>query len=103
MRPPRELHVAHATFSITVDRQACDAEDSDGLFMAGARRIVYVPGMPLDRRREVLLHEALHACVEVSRGHGLDLDAEEAVVDALTGPLLDLLRRNPDFVRFLGA
>lgn len=103
MRAPRHLEIAHATFSIRPDRAACDADDADGLFVASARRIAYRPGMAADRRREVLLHEALHACVEVSRGHGLDYDAEEAVVDALTGPLLDLIRRNPDFLEFLRA
>lgn len=101
MRPPRLLRIAHASFAIVTDRAACDETDTDGLFWAGRRRIAYRPGMPADRRREVVLHEALHACVEVSRGHGLDADAEEAVVDALTGPLLDLLRGNPAFLDYL--
>ena len=46
----------------------------------------------------VLLHEVLHACVTVSGG---DSHQEEALVTGLSHVLLQVLRENPDLVRYL--
>lgn len=102
-RPPRRLTIGHATFTVRADVALCDENNADGLMDGGGRQIIYRPGMAPDRRREVLIHEALHACVEVSRGHGLDVDTEEAVVDAVAGAVLSLIRNNPDFLTYLAT
>lgn len=101
MQPPKALRIGHTIWAIGPDRRGCDALEADGFTDANTRRIGYRPGLARDRRCEVLLHEAFHAAVEVARGHGLDYEHEELVVDALTGPLLDLLRDNPTFVAYL--
>jgi hypothetical protein len=46
----------------------------------------------------VLFHEVLHACVTVSGG---DSHQEEALVAGLSHVLLQVLRENPDLVRYL--
>jgi len=53
-----------------------------------------------DQERAILLHEVLHACF-ASSGYAMSEKGEEAVVLALQGPLLDALRSNPTFVRYL--
>lgn len=100
-RPPAALVVAHTSYTVTLDEAECEQQNADGLTWYGQRRIVLRPGMALDREREVMLHEALHACVGAARGHGLSDAAEERAVDALTGPILDLFRRNPKLREYL--
>ncbi len=46
----------------------------------------------------VLLHEVLHACITVCGG---DSHQEEALVSGLAHVLLQVLRENPDLVRYL--
>lgn len=105
MPPPRSLRVAHATYTLRPDRAECEAVGSNGHFLGDARRIAYRDDLPADKLREVLLHEALHATFDACGQPTLfgDVEDEERVVHALTGPLLDLLRRNPRFVEFLTA
>lgn len=103
MRPPRALKMGHATFDVQPGRQECEDSGANGLFLGDRRRIVYRDDLPADKVREVVLHEALHAAVDVCGRTDLFADdaAEEAVVHALTGPVLDLIRRNPRLLDFL--
>lgn len=65
-------------------------------------RITLEPEQEDQHKRLALLHECLHAC-----WHATDpLDpnnAEEFAMRTLSGPLLDMLRRNPDLVEYLLA
>jgi hypothetical protein len=58
------------------------------------------PGRHEDYARATLLHEILHACVR-SSDPTLDDEHEETVVAAMTGPLLSMLRDNPDVLDYL--
>jgi hypothetical protein len=58
------------------------------------------PGRHEDYARATLLHEILHACVR-SSDPTLDDEHEETVVAAITGPLLAMLRDNPDVLDYL--
>jgi hypothetical protein len=58
------------------------------------------PGRHEDYARATLLHEILHACVR-SSDPTLDDEHEETVVAAMTGPLLAMLRDNPDVLDYL--
>ena len=98
---PSSLHVGHMSYDIDYNDEAnCDELAADGFTHEGTRRIGIRPTLHPDYEREVLLHDALHACVDVTR-LGLSYKAEERIVDHLTGPLLDLIRRNPELIRFL--
>jgi hypothetical protein len=97
---PEQLWIAHTAYDVAYSDDECDALGSDGHILIGARRIAIRSTLHADREREVVLHEALHACIGVTR-LGLSDDDEETYVDALTGPLLDLIRRNPGLVEFL--
>jgi hypothetical protein len=65
-------------------------------------QITLEPTQTDPHKRMALLHECLHACWHVT--DPLDPNnAEEFAVRTLTGPLLDMLRRNPDLVAYLLA
>jgi hypothetical protein len=68
----------------------------------GEARIILDPKQHEQHKRKALLHEVLHACWHVT--DPLDPhECEEMAVRTLTGPLLDVLRRNPAFVAYLLA
>ena len=57
-----------------------------------------------DRRRELLLHETLHALCDLVQKRALgfdDYDEEEKMVATLAPALLSVLRDNPDMVAYL--
>jgi hypothetical protein len=58
------------------------------------------PGKHEDYARATLLHEILHACIR-SSDPTLDDEHEETVVAAITGPLLSMLKDNPDVLDYL--
>jgi Zn-dependent peptidase ImmA (M78 family) len=63
--------------------------------------ITIAEGQPGERERITLLHEILHAVMEIS-GLSARLDEnEEQVVDDMTIPMLSFLRENPETVRYL--
>lgn len=102
---PKAVKISHATFDVIADPSECEVVGSNGHCHGDRRRIAYRDDLPVDKVREVLLHETLHAAFAVCGRADLfkDDDAEEAVVHALTGPLLDLLRRNARLVEFWRA
>ena len=74
-----------------------------GLFDS-ARHLIYVSRRQDEQaKREVILHEAIHALFEMAgfHDHGALSRYEERVVTTMTNQLLDLLRDNPALVRFL--
>lgn len=59
---------------------------------------------PKDNERETLLHEALHAVLDsINVRDMLSHKQEEQLVSRLSPPLLDVLRRNPEFTGYLVA
>lgn len=66
----------------------------------GECQIILDPKQHDQHKRVALLHELLHACWHVT--DPLDpSNCEEMAVRAITGPLLDVLRRNPELVAYL--
>lgn len=90
-------------YRISVDwmskRELKKYENASGFFFGDEARIGIKDSLDIDVEREVLMHEVLHACIEVS---GLDdEEAEERVIRALAPTLVDVLQRNPKLVRYL--
>ncbi len=68
----------------------------------GDVQIILDPKQHDQHKRVALLHEIIHACWHVT--DPLDPNCcEEMAVRAITGPLLDTLRRNPDLIAYLLA
>lgn len=60
------------------------------------------PALPLARKRETLLHEALHATFDTYGLKKLCEDGDdEEMVDGLGYALLDLIKNNPFLIRYL--
>lgn len=89
------------TLDIEADLAECMGQNSNGHYVEDARKIVVRPGLPADKEREVLLHEVLHAVVTAANLGWEDDSDEERIVRSMTGPLLDVLRRNPALVKYL--
>lgn len=53
------------------------------------------------RVKEAALHETLHGAIDVTNLRGKEKDEEEALVAALSPVLFQILRDNPEFVRWL--
>lgn len=65
---------------------------------------IKIAAQPKDNERETLLHEALHAVLDsINVRDMLSPKQEEQLVSRLSPPLLDMLRRNPEFTGYLVA
>jgi len=106
---PSEVVVGPFTYAVLSDELAAakakaDSESIDnvGLHDSAKQTITVDPAQGPDSLASTVLHEVLHA---IWYGVGLqESDAkeqEERVVSAITHPLLDTLRRNPDLVKYL--
>lgn len=99
-RIPKRLKVGHATYDVSQASNEPLGHEAHAIIVVDQRRIVLEPGLHPDKAREVLLHEVLHAVVSAA-GLEWEADDEEAIVSRFTGPLLDALRSNPQFISFL--
>lgn len=104
---PESIDVGPFTYTVVTDEldvlRTCVSEHKEllGFHDEKALRIVVDPSQAPGQQRDTLLHELLHAVAAMT---GADLgDNEEKVVRRLSPALLDLLRRNPNLVRFLTA
>lgn len=89
------------TLNVEADLAECMGQESNGHYVEDARKIVIRPGLPLDKEREVVLHEVLHGVMTAANLAWDDDNDEERIVRSISGPLLDTLRRNPQLVKYL--
>lgn len=76
-----------------------DHEDWDGLYNGDTQEIYIRSGMSMERTKEVIIHEILHAIVFTRR---LKLGfKEERVVDQLAAATVLLIQQNPKFCKWL--
>ena len=104
MSRPRLVKISPYTWSVKWSRHEVlkhhPSGDACGACDMGSMSIAVDPGKHEDYARATLLHEILHACIRSSDPR-LDEDNEETVVAAMTGPLLSMLRDNPEVVDYL--
>lgn len=108
-RIPVEVQIGPHAYQVKVSRKKC-GDARYGLLSEEAATIVLHPHQVSTMMRDTLLHETVHAILAqqgVAQGGDtalFDRDAEERFVRAFTPLLLDVLRRNPDFVgQLVGA
>lgn len=106
MDVPEALCIGPHVYEVRTSRdvtQDLRADSNTGRCRPDFLTIDIDPEHPLTVVAETLLHEVLHACVaQAGLTHALaDDDLEERVVLAVTPPLLDTLRSNPELVAFL--
>jgi hypothetical protein len=107
MTPPSTIVIGPMRARVAVDElehnRACREQKRDLLGSWSGRELLITvePGMPHDQIVDTLVHEVLHAIVDI---HGVDLgdeEREERVVGQLSPVLVDTLRRNPHLVAFI--
>lgn len=113
IKKPRNVKIGHVTYAIHFDTGVLDhyavqmQRDLAGASNTSDAVIVVRPTLPPDIQAETLLHEILHQCLGVA---GCDpnqavaegcKDIEEKTVWSMAGVLLDVLRDNPDVLKFL--
>jgi hypothetical protein len=104
VKPPKEIDVGPFTYRVRSDADAVariDAEES-GLYDDETLTITINPNRPAQVRREVLLHEFLHAVTDITGlAHELGQKREEKIVRRMAPVLLAALRANPELVDYL--
>lgn len=98
MDTPKVIYIGHADYEIREKRQfdlLGETDNIDGVITLRKKQGAAC-------KRDTLLHEVLHATIWMSGyGHGMESEAEEKLVRALTPWLLAALRDNPSLVEFL--
>lgn len=93
------LKIGPLKWDVKVDETfALEAADLLGLTHHPTTTIYVSSTAGEERRREVLLHEILHACIE---SHSVSHEDEEMLVTEVAPVLLDVLRQNPHLVKYL--
>lgn len=105
---PKQITVGALTYTVVCDAASYAQSVVDHNEQVWGRvdpskvQILLDPKQHDQHKAMALLHEVLHACWHVT--DPLDPNnAEEFAIRTLTGPLLDVLRRNPDLVAYLLA
>lgn len=96
MKPP-QLKIVGKTYAVLFLDEV-DAEDNNGEHDLQKQEIRVKNAIHFEAKRDVLLHEVLHAVDEQ-----LDLRLKHKQIHALAVGLLQVLRENPHFVQFLTA
>ena len=103
---PKKVTVGPLAYRVTDDEVehlrecATDGGDTWGTIKYGRGLILLNPEQDESHKRLALLHECLHACWHLTDFAHQD---DEDPVRRITGPLLDVLRRNPELVAYLCA
>lgn len=101
MKRPREVVVGPFTYSVEWPVWAEeDGEPMSGRAEHSTLTIFVSTGLHVELQRKVLLHEIMHACVFVT-GHNSSEVTEEHFIRGTAFALLDVLRDNPEVVRFI--
>lgn len=104
--------IGHRTYTLVLDDELVEKEQPEHAewqaFSDPRRQLIGVrPGAGPDDEADSVLHEVLHQCLRASGcwpgqvRPGRDVDLEEVVIGAMTGPLLRALRDNPGLVTYL--
>lgn len=106
--PPAEVQVGPHRYTLTVDAdemnrvQVAERRGLMGHTDHAHLKIVVSPDQAPDQAADTILHEVLHTITwSTNLDERLGAKREEDLVCRLTPLLLDVLRRNPDLVRYL--
>lgn len=110
MRPaeefPDRVKLGPYRIEVKYDHDAMVAASANGAYLADTSTILLQDVCSRDVERDTVLHELLHAVWKMSVLH-LDYPDDEqdskgeAIIQTLAPRILELLRRNPDLVRYL--
>ncbi len=97
---PKELKVGAMVYSVEINNEYLEGVEAHGATNNNTLEIRLNDEMPLLKRQETALHEAIHALNKVYC-QGAELQEEQ--VAGLAGGLLQVMHDNPDYIRFILA
>lgn len=100
--PFKEIYVPPTKYKVQYSDKL--AKTTEGQTFFSELRIDMNPRYSIERQRATVLHEALHAIFDAADTHhfkGYTAVQEEKIINSITPILLETLRQNPCFVRFL--
>lgn len=100
VRVPSSIKIGPVWYRVEESADLTDAADCWGWINYAKQTITLKPGMESDHQAITLLHEVLHAIWLYGNLSGFEGDAEQTI-SALAPALLNTLRENWDFVKFL--
>ena len=95
-----KLKLGHADYTVRAATPE-EAEGIDGRYNRTAQEIIIEPSQKPSRQVEVLIHELIHGCFEMSGIDHTPRNTEEAVCTGLDGPLTAILKDNRHLFRVL--
>jgi hypothetical protein len=99
---PRSVVVGYRTYRVDlIDAATADAEKFDGCIQHNLGRIYLDERMSPPAMANTLLHEILHACWYM--GGLYEAPVEEVAVVVLSNQLSQVIRDNPDVVKWIAA
>jgi len=94
------IRIAGLTFSLEVDNLSMSEEQLFGQTSHVQQRIIYSDAVPVDRQKQSILHEVIHA-VMAAYGPPDGARENEDIARALGRGLHQVFVDNPDLVEFL--
>lgn len=83
------------------DRITVDDVNADGSITYNTALIKVVDGMPIEVERATLLHEIMHAMFKGQGQH--EYQHDEALLEAIAHGVVQIMRDNPELVKYLTA
>ena len=101
--PPETIKIGAHTYRV-LRKPAKDMGDDNGRCYSDKLEIHLVKRLRFSRLQEFLFHEVMHAVASPALAHTRPKtqdEFEEAFVETLAGPLVQVLKDNPRLVEFL--
>ena len=98
MSLPETVVVGPFTYEVVSSKEHTERLNALGLTGQAQHdllRLTIADDLPSDKQAEILLHEILHACFNVS---GCELEHQESFIRAIAAPLFGVIRDNPELI-----
>jgi hypothetical protein len=101
VKPPKSLKICGSKWDIQYVDGLLGSWGMHGRTEPSQQAILIGTDQHPQQLKRTLLHEALHACLAASSGHGLGYETEETLIRCLEPALMSLLKDNPQLVEVL--
>lgn len=107
-KPPESIDLGPYTIPVRFDFEAMKASGNNGAYMQDLSTILLQENNSEDIERDSLMHECFHAIwsqtfLDMKYDDDDHQSAGEEIILELAPRILELLRRNPDLVKYLTA
>ena len=105
-KPPSVVELGPYSIDVRFDHVAMTAATANGAYLADTSTVLLQDVNSLGVEQDTVVHELLHAAWKLSGLNAKWPDDEsdsegEAIINVIAPRILELLRRNPDLVRYL--